>query len=57
MDSLEYAKRDLSPEEFNCILQTLQSDMYTNGVLKDVPIEKLQKYLANPDTYKKELER
>lgn len=48
-------ERDLTPQEFRDVV--LNTPMYQYGVLKDVDEKTLQKYLANPDTYKEELEK
>lgn len=47
--------RDLSPEEMkNFIFLT---NAYHSGILKDVSEETLQKYIANPERYSKELRK
>lgn len=48
-------KRDLTPTELKDMV--FNSTMFQHGVLKDVDEKTLQKYLANPEMYKKELEK
>lgn len=55
MSSQEILKRDLSPEEFRSM--TFNSPLYTKGLLKDIDEKTLQRYLANPEEYKEELEK
>lgn len=52
-DSILY--RDLSPEEFRTL--AFYSDLYTQGLVKDVSEETLQKYMASPLKYKKQLSK
>lgn len=52
---IETARRDLSPEEFRSM--TFLSDMFQKGIIKDVDEKILQKYMANPELYKKELQK
>lgn len=53
--NLEQAKKDLSPEEFRSM--SFLTDMYRQGVIKDIDEKTLQKYMANPESYKNELQK
>lgn len=53
--NIEQAQKDLSPEEFRSM--SFITDMYRQGIIKDVDEKTLQKYMANPETYKNELQK
>lgn len=55
--NIDDAKRDLSPEEYRSLQMQFNTEMWTNGILKDVDIEQLQRYMANPEQYKDELQK
>lgn len=48
-------KRDLSPNEYRDMV--LNTPMYQHGVLRDIDEKTLQKYLSNPESHKRELEK
>ena len=54
--NLDDAKKDLSPEEYRSLQMQFNTEMWTNGILKDVDVEQLQRYMANPEQYKEELQ-
>lgn len=51
----DMSKRDLSPTEYRDMV--LNTQMFQHGVLRDIDEKTLQKYLSNPETYKKQLEK
>ena len=53
--NIEEMKRDLSPEEFRTL--SVRTSMFSDGVLKDVSEEQLQRYLASPSRSKKQLSK
>lgn len=55
MNNSEYAKKDLSPEEFRTM--TFLTDMFQRGIIKDVDEKTLQKYMANPEQFKDQLQK
>lgn len=50
-------ERDLSPEEIQAIINNYSSDIANNGLLKDVSLEDLQRYLSNPILNNKNLQK
>lgn len=53
--NIDEAKRDLSPAEFSKL--TFKSDIFNQGIEKDIPEEVLRQWMSNPETYKKELSK
>ena len=51
----EEAKRDLSPSQLSNM--TFKTEMFLQGVEKDVPEEVLRKWMRSPETYKEELSK
>ena len=51
----EEAKRDLSPSQLSNM--TFKSDIFFQGIEKDVPEEVLRKWMRNPETYKTQLSK
>lgn len=52
---IKQAKKDLSPDEFSSM--SFQTEMYRQGIISDIDEKTLQKYMANPEEYKDELQR
>ena len=48
-------RRDLSPEEFKTL--SARTAMFADGLLNDVSIEQMQKYLSSPNTFKKQINK
>ena len=55
--NLDDTKRDLSPEEYRSLQMQFNTEMWTNGILKDIDVEQLQRYMSNPEQYKEELQK
>lgn len=53
--NIEEAKRDLSPSQLSNM--TFKSDIFFQGIEKDVPEEVLRKWMRNPETYKTQLSK
>ena len=53
--NIEEARRDLSPSELSNM--TFKTEMFLQGVEKDIPEETLRKWMRNPETYKEELSK
>ena len=51
-------EKDLTPEEIRQMVNyNFQTDLFSQGFLKDISEEELKTYLSNPTTYKKKLEK
>lgn len=53
--NIDEAIKDLSPQEFQSMV--FSTEMFMNGVLKDIDEKTLQKYMANPEQYKEKLQK
>lgn len=52
---IEQAKQDLSPDEFRSMAFT--SEIFFNGITKDIGEKELQTWMANPEEYKDKLQK
>lgn len=53
--NIEQAKKDLSPQEFKSLV--FQTEAFNQGVTRDVSEETLQKWMANPEANKENLQK
>lgn len=53
--NIDEVKRDLSPNEFSKL--AFKTEMYTQGIEKDIPEETLRKWMSNPEAHKEKLSK